>query len=59
MKNPVTTISGAILILLSVLTLFGVLTSDQSAALEEYAAIIIPAITGIVALFAKDKGGGI
>lgn len=59
MKNPVTTISGAVLILLSVLTLIGVITTDQSAELVDYAAILIEAITGIIALFAKDKGGGI
>ena len=58
-KNPVTTIAGIILILLSALSLFEVITKEQEAALLEYSAILIEAITGIIALFAKDKGGGL
>ena len=56
MKNPVTTISGIILIVLSGLTLFGVITSEQSADLGGYVAGIIEAIVGIIAIFkAKDE----
>ena len=59
-KNPVTTISGMILIILSGLTLFGVITSDQSTELGGYAQGIIEAILGIIAIFkAGDKGGGV
>ena len=60
MKNPVTTISGVVLILLSALTLFGVITSDEETQLSQYAAMIIEAIVGIIAIFkAGDKDGGV
>jgi len=58
MKNPVTTISGIILLILSGLTLFGVITQDQSADISQYAQMIIEAIVGLIAVFkAGDKGG--
>ncbi len=54
MKNPVTTISGIIMILLSALALFGVIGPT----LGQYAAEIISAIVGIITIFkAGDKGG--
>ena len=60
MKNPVTTISGIILIILSGLTLFGVIDQEQSADLGQYASMIIEAIIGIIAIFkASDFKGGL
>ena len=60
MKNPVTTISGIIMILLSGLALFGVIGADEQATLGEYASQIITAIVGIISIFkAGDKGGGV
>ena len=59
MKNPVTTIAGLIMILLSGLTLFGVITQEDSAKFADFATILIQAIVGIIALIAKDKGGGL
>lgn len=59
MKNPITTISGVFLIVLSGLTLFSVISSEQAASLGDYAEVIIEAVTGIIALFAKDKDGGL
>ena len=60
MKNPVTTIAGIIMIVLSGLTLFGVITSEQSGDLGGYATSIIEAIVGIIAIFkAGDQGGGV
>ena len=60
MKNPVTTISGVILIILSGLTLFGVITQEQSATLGQYASMIIEAVIGIIAIFrGSDIRGGI
>ena len=50
MKNPVTTISGIILLILSGLTLFGVITQDQSADISQYAQMIIEAIVGLIAV---------
>lgn len=60
MKNPITTIGGSILIILSALTLYGVITEDQAASIGDYATIITEAIIGLIGVFvAKDKGGGI
>jgi len=58
MKNPVTTISGVILIVLSALSLFGIITAEEQASLGQYAASITEAVVGIIAIFkAGDKGG--
>lgn len=60
MKNPVTTISGVILLVLSGLTLFGVITQDQSADISQYSSMIIEAIIGLIAVFkASDNNGGV
>ncbi len=60
MKNPVTTISGVILIILSGLTLFGIITQEQSVDLGQYVSMIIEAIVGIIAMFkASDFKGGL
>ena len=59
MKNPWTTIAGSILIVLSGLTLYGVITKEQASQLGDYVPILIEVITGIIALFARDKGGGL
>lgn len=59
-KNPWTTATGSVLIILSGLTLYGVVSAEESASLGQYATIIISAISGIVGIFiAKDKGGGV
>ena len=58
MKNPVTTISGVIMIILSGLTLFGIVTQEQSAEISQYAAMVIEAVIGFISIFkAGDKGG--
>lgn len=46
-KNLVTTITGIITLLLSVLVGFGVLTPEQSTELNSQALIVIQAVTGI------------
>ena len=56
-KNPLTTITGLVMLLLSALNLFGVITTQQHAALTDYATTIIQAAAGIIALFAADPGG--
>jgi hypothetical protein len=57
MKNPVTTISGIIMLILSGLSLFGIITQDDSATLGQYATTIIEAVVGIIAIFkAGDQG---
>ena len=58
MKNPVTTISGIIMIILSGLALFGVIGPEQQATIGQYAMEIMTAIVGLIAVFkAGDKGG--
>jgi len=58
MKNPVTTISGIVLLLISALTLFGVITQEQAGSIEQYAGMIVEAVIGLIAVFkAGDKGG--
>lgn len=60
MKNPVTTVTGTLLIILSLFTLYGVTTAVETAALSDYITIIGEAVAGIIAVFiAKDKGGGV
>ncbi len=58
MKNPVTTISGLIVLLIGGLTIFGVITSEEQVSLTALAEGLIEAIIGIIAIFkAGDKGG--
>ena len=60
MKNPVTTISGIVMIILAGLSLFGVIGPEDQQTLGGYAADIIAAIVGIIAVFkAGDKDGGL
>jgi hypothetical protein len=60
MKNPVTTITGIVMIILSGLTLFGLITQEESGEIEQYAAGIIEGIVGLIAIFkAGDKDGGV
>ena len=60
MKNPVTTISGVILLVLSALTMFNVITQDQSASIAEYSGMLITAIVGLINLFKPgDKNAGV
>ena len=59
-KNPWTTITGTLLLIVSGLSLYGVLTREQLSVISDYIPIIIEAVAGIVAVFvAKDKGGGL
>ena len=60
MKNPVTTISGVVLIVLSGLTLFGVITPDEESELGANVGAIIEGVVGIIAIFkAGDRDGGV
>ena len=60
MKNPVTTITGAIMIILSALTLFGAINQEQSIEINQYATMIVEAVVGLIAIFkAGDTNGGI
>ena len=56
MKNPVTTITGVIMILLAGLSLFGVIGPEDQQTLGGYATDIVAAIVGIIAIFrASDR----
>ncbi len=56
MKNPVTTIIGVLLAVVSIVTAIGLINAEQSAALTEYIPTIATAIGAIIAVFkASDK----
>ena len=55
-KNPITTITGIVLAVVSVLTLTGVITPEQQTGLESNLAGIVTAVGAIVALFSGDPG---
>ena len=58
MKNPITTITGVIMIVISALTLFGVISSEDQIEVQQLAAGIIEGVAGLIAIFkAGDKGG--
>jgi len=50
-RNLITTISGVILLVISGLSLFGILTTEQAASLSEYATMIVTAVAGIISIF--------
>lgn len=53
-KNLLTTISGLVVLAIQGAALFGLITAEQSAGLNQYIPEILAAIGGIVLLFAKD-----
>lgn len=56
MKNPVTTITGAIMIIGSALVLFGVITPEQETTFVEYAISVLTGVSGLISMFAGDPG---
>jgi hypothetical protein len=50
-RNLVTTITGVITLVISGLTLFGILEAEQASSLGEYATMIVTAVAGIIAIF--------
>lgn len=56
MKNPVTTITGAIVVIASALVLFGVITPEQETTAVELGVSIVTGISGLISLFAGDPG---
>jgi len=50
-KNLVTTISGIIVLVISALSLFGVITAEQATGLTQYATTIVSAVSGIILMF--------
>jgi hypothetical protein len=56
MKNPVTTITGIALAIVSIVTAVGLINQEQSVTLTEYVPTIATAIGAIIAVFkASDK----
>lgn len=53
-KNPVTTVSGIIIALVSIIAAVGVINSDQAATLNE----IVPILAGIVSSLLLAFGAG-
>lgn len=54
MKNPITTISGGVMLVLAALSTFNVISSEEQAQLGDYATVIIEAVVGIIAIFSGD-----
>ena len=50
MKNPVSTISGIALLIISALAFLGIITQEESINLGQYVEAIITAIGGIISL---------
>jgi len=58
MNNPITTTTGVVMLILSGLSLFGIISQEQSADIGQYVVTIVEAIVGLIAIFkAGDKGG--
>ncbi|HBH48822.1 MAG TPA: hypothetical protein DDX98_09285 [Bacteroidales bacterium] len=59
-KNPVSTGSGMILILVGILSFTGIIKSDQAATLNELAPAIVQTVAGIISIFKSgDSNPGI
>ena len=56
MKNPLTTITGIISLVIMAITIFGLITQEEAGSLTQYASAIVEAVLGIIALFSsKDE----
>lgn len=55
-RNLVSTITGVIALVISGLTLFGVLTPEQGTSLGTYVTAIVTAIVGIINIFKLTDG---
>ena len=53
-RNLLTTISGLVVLVIQGAALFGLITAEQSAGLNQYIPDILTAVGGIILLFAKD-----
>lgn len=58
-KNPWTSITGILILIISLLFITGIIDIEQEIALIEIATEFVLIIAGLVALIAKDKGGGL
>lgn len=58
-KNPWTSITGILILIISGLFIAGIIDIEQESALIEIATELVLIIAGLVALIAKDKGGGL
>jgi len=50
-RNLVSTITGALVLLISGLSLFGILTAEQAVTLTQYVTTIVTAVAGVIGLF--------
>jgi len=50
-RNLISTITGAVVLVISGFSLFGILTAEQAASLTQYATAIVTAVAGIIGLF--------
>ena len=56
MKNPVTTITGIALALISILTFAGVIGPEDQTTLGEYVTAVISGVAGIISVLSGDPG---
>jgi len=58
LKNPRTTIVGVLMIVISALTLFGVVKAEDQLDVQQLVTGVVEAIFGLIAIFkAKDASG--
>ena len=50
-RNLLTTVTGVFVLVISGLSLFGILTAEQASSLTQYATAIITAVAGIISVF--------
>jgi len=56
MKNPVTTISGILLLIVTIVHSFALITAEQSAAIQDFIPVVIEGVVSIIALFKASDG---
>jgi len=55
-KNLISTITGVVVLVISGLSLFGILTTEQAGSLTNYVTTILTAIAGIISIFKLTDG---
>jgi hypothetical protein len=55
-RNLISTITGVVVLLISGLALFGILTQEQATSLTQYVTTIVTAVAGIISIFKLTDG---
>ena len=59
MRNPITTISGVVVLALAVLHTFAVINKEEQIALTNLAGPLVELIFGLILMFKTDDKGGL